>query len=162
MKLRDIVVLCTILISSQTTLASEDIDIATALDWQAKWERVTNSSISSYVERTNKSKMAGLNYNQKKLASKEVEDNLTLKLSWINTGDEFTKIMSSSCKKSTLINLVNIKNGALPQGINRNEVVSEYKSCMMAGFKKIMPILTNVIISFKEDKDAIIEKYRNS
>lgn len=142
------------------TEASLANDISTVLGWESKWMKITNSSISSYIDRAKKHQMKELTDNKKKQAADEMSVKLKSKLSWKNKGNEFTKTMSSTCKPNTLDNIISVKYGTLPSSLNRNQVISDYRACMKEGLTKIIPTFTKEIVAFKPDADAIIKKYK--
>lgn len=153
--------LLTILIASNTAIAADINSISESLGWESKWNKITNYSISSYVERTKADQMEGLTENKKVQASKEIFDQLVLLLNWDNSGDLFINNISTACDLNILNNIVNIQKGTLSEVVDNGKVVTDYRACMRTALKNSMPILTKIILSFKSDKDKIIEKYKS-
>jgi hypothetical protein len=143
-----------------TVLANEFDEFSKELGWENKWNRITESSITSYIERTKEGQMEGLSHESKEQASIKIKKELKKNLGWSGTGKTFILNISKSCDAGTLRNLVALKSGNSLESMDRNLVINNYKACMQTAIKDTFNNITRAIISFKADKDAIINQYR--
>jgi hypothetical protein len=153
---------CLVFALSFTISASAytDEQIAKALQWEAKWSKVTKRQIAKYASRM-KPALKDVAPEKRKKALAEVRRFMSDRFSWQRQGKHFVKALTKSCDRNVLNKLVDIKRGEQMHKLERAALANQYKQCATPGFRLAMKHLYKVVLGSKPQVDRIINRAKS-
>ena len=143
---------------SHQALGYEIEEYVEKLEWQNKWNRVTNSAIGAYVERGKSAYPAGLNEKQTAQVSQKIYEALHNRLGWESMSQGIISSFRTECGDELLDQMVDYYSGVQYSQEDISVIGNAYTICAQETMKEAMGRVQEEIEYFSETEKSILQK----